>query len=155
MNAHNTSDGIARLEKSPRVYYIDSRTKGSSSFVSKTQTIYWNNTSIIESDGIWRSPATSLDHEVAHAINYDNSLNSEESKASYNNKLSTHDSNYGNLEEKDVIENREQSTARKHGEIRDDQVTRNNHFGKPLQGDVSNKTPDEIGIIIKEHNNLF
>lgn len=49
----------------------------------------------------------------------------------------------------------EQEVARKHGEIEGDQVTRTDHSGSQLPGDVINKDPWEIQKIISEHNKLL
>ena len=41
----------------------------------------------------------------------------------------TKDNNYGSIEEKNVIENRETQTAIKHGEINNEKHSRDDHYG--------------------------
>ena len=53
------------------------------------------------------------------------------------------------------ITNREQKTARIHGEISDMQVTRADHKIKQVTGSVSEKNPDEIDKIIWTNNSLL
>ena len=65
------------------------------------------------------------------------------------------DKDYGTIHERNVIEFREQSTARKHGEIDNSQVTRRNHKISMVKGDVANKTPQEIETIVRSNNELL
>ncbi len=69
------------------------------------------------------SPATILNHEADHALQeVKNPVQKAKDKG-------TSDLNYGNLEEKRVVTGSEQETARKHGEIKEGEVTRRNHEG--------------------------
>ena len=56
-------------------------------------------------------------------------------------RRNTKDSQYSNLEEKEIITTTEQIAARKHGDIDNDQVTRTSHGGKVLKHSVKSKTP--------------
>lgn len=152
MNKKGTSDGLFKLERSPKDYYIDEVQGKSSSFsiIGNKNTIFWNSSNIISSrDGIWRSPATSLDHEIAHAVHYDTD------PQGFTSDIGTPGTDYVTKEERNVIVGREQSTARKHGEIRNDQVTRTDYYGKTVSGDVSEKSPEEIELIIQSQNELL
>lgn len=155
MNSKKTSDGLAKLEASENIYYIDCRQGSTSGFLPETRTIYWDNAHITKSGNMWKSPATSLDHEVAHALHYDEALKNKDSMAKFSSRINTKVAEYDNLEEKDVIENREQSTARKHGEIRNDQVTRKNHSGSIINVDISSLSPEELEKKIRENNEMF
>lgn len=64
-----------------------------------------------------------LDHEAQHCVNYDNN------PQKFSNDLNTKDNNYGSIEEKNVIENRETQTAIKHGEINNEKHSRDDHYG--------------------------
>lgn len=152
MNKKGTSDGLFKLERSQKDYYIDEVQGESSSFstIGNKNTIFWNSSNIISSrNGIWRSPATSLDHEIAHAVHYDTD------PQGFISDIGTPDTDYATKEERNVIVGREQSTARKHGEIRNDQVTRTDYYGKTVSGDVSDKSPEEIELIIQSQNELL
>ena len=65
------------------------------------------------------------------------------------------DVQYVKNEEKRVITTVEQTAALKHGDIDQGQVTRMDHYGKPLNGDVSNMLPDEIQVLVFQHNILL
>lgn len=63
--------------------------------------------------------------------------------------------NYGSREEEIITTTAEQSAARKHGEIRKDQVTRKIHKGGkfiPINSEVS---PENLSKALFEHNNLL
>lgn len=62
---------------------------------------------------------------------------------------------YGSEEEEEVIKTTEQSAARKHGEIRNDQVTRTNHNGGYLISLLNEISPSDLSKMIFEHNNLL
>ena len=64
-----------------------------------------------------------LDHEAQHCVNYDNN------PQKFSNDLNTNDNNYGSIEEKNVIENRETQTAIKHGEIDNEKHSRDDRYG--------------------------
>ena len=69
------------------------------------------------------------------------------------NKSITYDVNnqYGSSEEERVITTTEQEAARKHGEIKSDQVTRTSHGGTifPIPDEMS---PRELSKKLYEHN---
>ena len=108
---------------------------------------------------MWISPATSLDHEASHAVLFDNystgKMSEQEKKEYISRRQKNSDSQYDTKEERFIITNREQKTARKHGEISDMQVTRADHKIKQVTGSVSEKNPDEIEKIIWTNNSLL
>jgi RHS repeat-associated protein len=86
--------------------------------------VFWNpNTGGKSTNGIVRSPASVLDHELDHMVDF--------SKNPINNRERTMQKNYqyGTNEEERVITGSEQETAKANGEISDGQVTRTNHGG--------------------------
>ena len=101
---------------------------------------------------IYVSPVTILAHEAAHAVKYDDVLNSfnKEQQLEYIISIKK------GIEEMRVITGPEQDAARKHGEIRIDSVTRSNHTGGikyilvPTQISV-----EELSELIYERNNLL
>lgn len=114
---------LAKLESSDKVYYI-SETSGGSSFSSKTNTISWDPTkAVLTTEAHELSPTTILNHEVDHALQHDQ--NPEQQKTD----KKTPDTQYGDKEEKRVIEGSEQDTAKKLGEIKEGEVTRKDHGG--------------------------
>ena len=86
--------------------------------------VFWNPILASETDGAMLSPATILDHELNHAIQY---------KTKYRKWIddrSANDTDYTNLEEKRVITGPEQKTAKANGELkRGHNITRKNHRG--------------------------
>ena len=112
----------------------------------------------VSDDEIYVSPVTTLAHEAAHAARYDEALNSTdpnvktEYKKSRQSKLNDA---YGSDEEEEIIITVEQSAARKHGEIRNDQVTRTNHNGGYIISLPNEISPSDLSKFIFEHNNLL
>ena len=154
-----TAGNLLRLHLSDRDYYIYEAFKSSDTrFGVKEgiQAIFWDPYHIVENhDGVWRSTATTLAHEAGHAVRYDEA---KKNGTFYQWKQGTQidtDPQYDTIEEKIVITTIEQDTARKHGEIADDQVTRTSHTGDQLSGDVKDKNPWEIQKIVSEHNELL
>ena len=122
--------------------------------------MYWDPNHLAKTDSeMWLSPATMLDHEAEHAVVYDRyatgKMTNEEIKEYSKSKKRGSDKDYGTIHERNVIEFREQSTARKHGEIDNSQVTRRNHKISMVKGDVANKTPQEIETIVRSNNELL
>ena len=162
MNSKGTSGDIARLHSSETVYYIGEASRGKehwNHFNLHTRTILWDPNTIYESpENMFVSPATTLAHEVSHALRYDTAMNSDDPdvKANYIRALQSDSANkYGSQEEEIVITTTEQSAARKHGEIRKDQVTRKGHTSGKLISIGSDMSPEDLSKSIFEHNNLF
>jgi len=162
MNSKGTAGDLAKLHSSETIYYIGEINKGQkhwNHFNPNNQTILWDpNTLFVSNDGIYVSPATTLAHEAAHAARYDEVLNSADpnAKTEYE-KSSQSKSNdaYGSDEEERVITTVEQYAARKHGEIRNDQVTRTNHYEGHLISLPNEISPSDLSKMIFEHNNLL
>ena len=156
MNECGTAGDIARLESSHVVYYIgEVDGKRWNNFNTQTKTIHWDPNRICQSDtGVQTSPATTLAHEAAHAAQYDAVLNSGNKEMMTQWKESTNrdkNNQYGSSEEERVITTTEQEAARKHGEIKSDQVTRTSHDGTkfPIPDEMS---PRELSKKLYEHN---
>ena len=160
MNSKGTAGDLAKLEASSKVFYINEASKrGESKFSPKDMTIYWDSNYIIETtDNIYISPATILSHEANHAAEYDRVMqcdsNSERSKLN-KAKEPNSDSEYENKEERRVITGVEQKAARKHGEIRRDQVTRKNHEYRDVIRIPDGISPETLSNKLFEHNNIF
>ena len=166
MNKHGTSGDIARLEASPVFYYISApgidATTGkykTNAFNPRLRMIYWDPDHIIVNDNnIIISPATALAHEAAHAVRYDaviRSRSEEIIKQWRADMLPGSDPDYGNREERRVITLTEQRAARKHGEIRDDQVTRTSHKTEQDPVSAGDADPEDISRAVFEHNDLL
>ena len=100
--------------------------------------ILWDPTLGVQTtDFDYISPATTLDHESKHK------LNKIENKEEYNKRRNTSDKEYGNKEEKEIIENRETETAKKHGE-----KPRKNHSREYIKTNspIRNTHPNELGV---------
>ena len=162
MNSKGTAGDLAKLDASEVAYYIGETKIGNkqwNSFNSTTKTILWDPNTIFESEeNIRVSPATMLAHEAAHAAKYDEVLNSGDSVliSEYKKSRLVDKSNaYGSEEEEQVVTKTEQSVAKKHGEIRKNQVTRKGHKGGSFIPILNNEEPSELSKIIFEHNNLL
>ena len=159
MNNHNTSYNLAKLEESDNIFYI-SETSGSTVYDPKTKTLYWNPTKIgydNETD-IYRSPVTSLAHELGHAKKHDEAITNDK-ESEYYEYIKRVDPQYDTVEEKRVITTTEQVAARNHGEISQQQVTRRKHTNHyrsrkdiPKILSMEGKTIEEIVDFVKAHN---
>ena len=98
---------------------------GDSYFNSNNNTIFWNPKRALITYTVYiLSPAEILSHEADHAVEYDK--NPDETKKR-NRQV---DSQYGNLEEKRVIEGSEQEVAKRLGKLKHDGgKTRDDHNG--------------------------
>ena len=160
MNSKGTSGDIAKIHASDRVYYIgEAKSAGGNRFVNDgkgTKTIYWDPNHIIQfgENNMQVSPATVLAHEADHVQRYDEVQGDPSAKASYeNDKKSGSDAQYGTSEERRVIEGTEQTAARKHGEIRSDQVTRSTHQEKKITLiPTGGASPQEVSDAVRVHN---
>ena len=130
MNEKGTSWIFKKLQDSDNVYYIDyTECKTKEEWIRynpKNKTIYWNPNIFIESsNGIFIFPTTILAHEGAHALQdekYDNKK--------WNELRNTFVAEYDNLLEKEVITTTEQEIAKKHGDINNNDITREDHKGE-------------------------
>ena len=96
-------------------------------------------------NGTALSPTTVLNHEGDHTLDHLNNGNEHLS--------TTPDSQYYNSEEKRVITGSEQTTAKKLGEIKEGEVTRNNHKGQPFEAASSTSTEDKNSVVVKPKTN--
>ncbi|MBR4619697.1 MAG: hypothetical protein IKO46_01810 [Salinivirgaceae bacterium] len=146
LNNHGAGGMLAELEKSDKVYYLSNigfdDPKGSR-FNFKKETIYWNpNGGILTNNGYELSPTSVLNHEIDHALQYD------KNPQQFHKDRKTEDSQYTNKEEQRVITGSEQNTAKKLGEINDEEVTREDHRGQLYEttGPTSTEWKNEIII---------
>ena len=161
MNSKGTAGDLAKLEASKVVYYITEASclEDTHFEMGKVNIISWDPNHLLETtNNLWLSPATALAHEAAHAARYDEVINSGAThlikQFKSDNQIGS-DVQYVKNEEKRVITTVEQTAALKHGDIDQGQVTRMDHYGKPLNGDVSNMLPDEIQVLVFQHNILL
>ena len=75
------------------------------------------------------SPVEGLNHEADHAV--DDLSNSAENHQAHEDRLAYEVQGYTNAEEMRVIKGWEQRLAKAMGKLRQGQVTRNNHRGRP------------------------
>ena len=107
-------------------------------------TIYWNPNVIIETTtGVMMSPTTVLNHELDHALGLDKaSKDNKKLQEHIANRKKGSDSQYITKEERRVIMGSEQITAKALGEIKDGEVTREDHFHRNIfeaESPTSNK----------------
>ncbi len=125
MNSKGTSGMLAELNESGRTEIVDNTggVHGEGTFYKPSEgAIYWDPEFGIKTDeGHLLTPATVLNHEIDHANQHKND------PKQMKKDLKTPDSQYDNAEEKRVITGSEQKTAKKHGEIKKNEVTRKDH----------------------------
>ena len=159
MNSRGTAGDLAELERSETVFYIAEAASIMDMTITRRNYILWDPNHIMETTNhLWLSPATGLAHEANHALQYDNeSIKGDENQRLEYEKsiIEGSDKEYTNKEDRRVITGIEQEAAIKHGDISKGQVTRYDHKGKQLKGDVSNLTPEEIQSIIQSNNRLW
>ena len=129
MNSNGISYMLYKLNKSPYIYYIaEGELFKSSCFDTKTRTIKWSSRTGIITDNLYEmSPVEVLNHEIDHALQYDSRPQEQQIDGN------TYNIQYGNEEERRVIEGSEQNTARKLGKLKKNEVTRTNHNGSPYE----------------------
>ena len=149
MNSKGTAEILAKLESCDEIIYLtDIGNHKGSCFVQIENTIYWDPTmGMITDECVMLSPATVLNHEADHAL--------QGIKNPSHKKIdrATTDHDYDNLEEKRVITGSEQITARKHGEIKDGEVTRKNHKGQIYETVSPISTQGKYDVIIIDNKN--
>jgi len=124
MNRMGTSGIIKQIMNHSKTITIKEYS-GNSYFDPATNTIYWNpEMGVLTTNWVILSPSTVLNHEADHALQ--KLINSKQQAI---DKI-TPDKDYENKEEKRVINTSEKETALKHGEIKEGEITRNNHSGK-------------------------
>lgn len=121
LNEHHASGKLAELEKRKEIITLEE-----GNFMGKyypsARTIVWDpNGGIITTNDKFLSPTVVLAHEVDHA------LQSVVNPGQYQKDSRDPDPKYDNKEEKRVIEGSEQTTARKLGEVGENEATRKDH----------------------------
>ncbi len=142
LNANGAGVVLKSIQDRKEVIYISEGT--GSHFTPSSKTIFWNPTmGMITNNGIAVSPATILNHEADHAKQ--ELYNPEQKKID----KSTPDPQYGNKEEKRVIEGTEQETAKKLGETKEGEVTRTDHGGQGYETKGPTTTEEKNPVIVK------
>ena len=148
---------LDQLYMSTKEYTIqETQFPDKSHFDSKTNTVYWDFKHAYRfANGLESSPTVTLIHELIHAARTDEaSSNSEENQAMTERK-NTEDKDYGDAEEKQVIEE-ETEAARALEELGPNQVARTDHKeATRLKYDYSQHDPEEVSEAIREHNKQF
>ena len=126
LHEHNADGIIAQIDKSSTIIYITERVGEASAFSKTKKTIYWDpNMGVLTSSDKKMSPATVLNHEADHTLQY---LKNPDKFAQDSKTL---DPDYNDKEEMRVITGSEQKTALALGEISAGEVTRTDHIGIP------------------------
>jgi RHS repeat-associated protein len=143
MRDKGTDGLISSIHKDKGTIYI-AEGNGKSYFDRKTNTIYWDpGLGVLTTNGTIISPATVLNHEADHA---NQKLKNPEQLAK---DVNTKDSQYKNAEEKRVITGSEQETAKKHGEIKENEETRTDHKGTMYETKTSTSTEGKYEVIVE------
>ncbi len=143
LNKNGAGGMLSKLEKSDKIYYVG-EANGGSSYDPKTNTISWDPTQALLTNELHElSPTSILNHEVDHALQHDQNPDQQKIDGK------TPDSQYGNKEEKRVIEGSEQKTAKKLGEIKEGEVTRKDHGGTLYETTSPTSTNWKNEVIVK------
>ncbi|MBW6492703.1 MAG: hypothetical protein K0B15_16080 [Lentimicrobium sp.] len=143
LNKNGAGGMLSKLEKSDKIYYVG-EANGGSSYDPKTNTISWDPTQALLTNELHElSPTSILNHEVDHALQHDQNPDQQKIDGK------TPDSQYGNKEEKRVIEGSEQKTAIKLGEIKEGEVTRKDHGGTLYETTSPTSTNWKNEVIVK------
>jgi hypothetical protein len=143
LNKNGAGGMLSKLEKSDKIYYVGAA-NGGSSYDPKTNTISWDPTQALLTNELHElSPTSILNHEVDHALQHDQNPDQQKTDGK------TPDSQYGNKEEKRVIEGSEQKTAKKLGEIKEGEVTRKDHGGTLYETTSPTSTNWKNEVIVK------
>jgi hypothetical protein len=156
LNKHKIGGIISALQKSAITYYIAETNGTDIHFDYTTRTVSWNPSLGLETDeDVVLSPTTILNHEMTHALVFDMALQKGKTKEYLAEKKKGSDPDYNTKNEKWVITNSEQKTAKALGEIEEGQVTRRNHKGRLIETEstTSNK-PKPIEMSNKELPNV-
>jgi hypothetical protein len=142
LKKHGVSGMLRSLQSSKETYTI-AEGEGVGTYNPKTRTITWDsNMGVITTNAEIMSPAAVLNHEADHANQHD------QNPDQYNKDRKTKDDQYGNKEEKRVIEGSEQETAQKTGETEPGRVTRKDHEGTPYETTGPTSTTGKNEVII-------
>ena len=145
LKGHKADGLLAKLEKQDNIIYIaEQKLNECSCYKLSENTIYWEpNVGVETTNGKILSPTTVLNHEADHALQGNTNMEK------FIKDTQTANEQYGNNEEKRVIEGSEQNTAKALGEIKEGEVTRVDHggIGYKTEGPTS-IVSDDIGIII-------
>ena len=144
MNDKGTSGQLEDLNEMSKTTLIDNTGNGSF-YRLGTDELFWDSTMAVQTtNNKIMSPATVLGHEIDHAL----SDKKDSVKHAENSKKGS-DAKYDTKEEKRVIQGSEQTTAKKHGDIKPGEVTRKDHGGSarfapdPTSNKITKEKPKE------------
>jgi D-lyxose ketol-isomerase len=137
------------LHASDNIYYITEGVNRSRFSWGNANTITWDSDlGLLTNENIVISPTSVLNHEIDHALQYDTNKNQ------FLRDVNTRTGDaYDNLEEKRVITGSEQTTAKKLGEIKVEEVTRKDHRGILYETKRVKSTEGKNEIIVTPDNN--
>ena len=148
MQSKGTAGGYNILHKSENIYFViegEGKIKVSQTGVN---TIYWKpDVALLTTNDKILSPATILAHEFEHGVDAETDMNQ------YIKNSETADEQYGDKNERKLITEEEQEIAKRHGEIEEGEVTRQDHKGFHVQ--LQYTDPKEIENFIQNYNNNY
>ena len=127
---------VDKLIRDPEINLTIKETTDEKIRYRSDNTITWNpKVGVITNNGATLSPTTVLNHEFDHA------LQANKNHEQFMKDVNDTNQQYKNKEEKRVIENSEQETAKKLGEIKENETTRLDHYAIPIitESPTSNK----------------
>ena len=147
LDANNCGGRYGQLSRSNERYLIVINNDQKTYYNPNKKTIDWDPTmGILTDNGSILSPSTALNHEMTHATRQEDAIkryyetyktDPERARQEYQEYLSSlqNDPNnaYDSAEEESVIKGVEQRTALKLGEIKEGEVTRQNHKGQKVR----------------------
>ena len=141
--SHGCGEFVKTLNEVGDTYIIKEGTRNSFSCASRV--VEWNPNQGLYTGNAVLSPATLLNHELDHAIEYQQNPDMYLS----NIKLIPND-DYHTKEEKRVITGSERKTAEAFGEIEEGDITRDGHHGIHIKTEspISNKPSEELFNIV-------
>jgi len=129
------------LTSTENIKVVELKGKGISNYNPKTKTLSWNpKLGIVTTNGTKLSSASVLNHEADHAAD------AIKDPTGHATRTGTPDANYGNAEEKRVIQGTEQTTSFLLGETQQGQVTRTDHSASALL--ITNDPMSTNGTVI-------
>lgn len=127
---------VDKLIRDPEINLTIKETTDEKIRYRSDNTITWNpKVGVMTNNGATLSPTTVLNHEFDHA------LQANKNHEQFMKDVNDTNQQYKNKEEKRVIENSEQETAKKLGEIKENETTRLDHYAIPIitESPTSNK----------------
>ena len=148
MQSKGTAAGYNILQKSEKVYLVKEGTGGIKISNNGKNTIFWSpDMALLTTNNKILSPATILAHEFEHGVD------AEIDMKQYTEDSKKVDKQYDDKNERKVITNEGQEIAKRHGEIKEGEITRTDHKGSLNKIQYTN--PEEIELFIKNYNKIY